>query len=81
MAPMPSLTGKTERAMVRALSKLLNALVQVRENTSSEVIDTAIDQASSALADLGTIYARQRAERSRRYAETGFDIDRVEEQG
>lgn len=75
------LSGKTERAMVRALSKLLNAIVQVREGTSSEVIDTAIDQASSALATLGTLYARQRSNRAARYAETGFNIDRVEEQG
>jgi hypothetical protein len=73
------LSGKTERATVRAFSKLLNAIVQVRSGAATEVIDTAVEQASAAVTALDVLHTRQRNERAARLAETGFDINEVEE--
>ena len=68
--------GNIERKTILSLNKLLNAIVQVRDQADTAVIDAAIDSAAAAAESLKQLYIADRQERKARHESMGnFDVE------
>lgn len=76
---MKSLKGRRERTTLLVMSRLLGVLVQLRDGETPAQVTVGIESASAAIEILRTLYQRDHGYRGASYAETGFDIDDVEE--
>ena len=72
--------GKAERRIIFTLNKILNVIVNVRNQSSVAVVDAAIDSASASIEELKQIYLADRAERKARHEAFGFDFNQAEDQ-